>query len=176
MPRELLLTGPRAVRLVAYDEAPLEPRQVRARGVVSGVSHGTELALYRGVSAFDRKRFDLALRLFVDEPEQDAYPMRLGYEWIGVVQDAGDGVHGVQVGDRLHLSLPHRETQTAEIADDARAPWTVLPSGLSPERATLLQSTTIALQAVHDARLKAGDRTVVFEDAIEVGRHDASRH
>jgi threonine dehydrogenase-like Zn-dependent dehydrogenase len=33
---------------------------------------------------------------------------------------------------------------------------------LDPERATLLQSVTIALQAIHDARLKLGDTVAVF--------------
>jgi threonine dehydrogenase-like Zn-dependent dehydrogenase len=37
-----------------------------------------------------------------------------------------------------------------------------LPDNLSPERATLLQTTTIAVQALHDASLKLGDRIAVF--------------
>ena len=36
------------------------------------------------------------------------------------------------------------------------------PAQFDPERAALLQSAAIALQAVHDARLKVGDRVAVF--------------
>jgi threonine dehydrogenase-like Zn-dependent dehydrogenase len=162
MPYELLLSEPRTIRLGPYDEHPVAPDQVRAEAIVSGVSHGTELALYRGVSPFDGKRFDADLRLFVDDVRAETYPMRLGYEWVGTVREAGVEVDAVEVGDLLHLALPHRETQTVTLDDDAPAPWTVLPESLAPERATLLQSVTIALQAIHDARLNLGDTVAVF--------------
>jgi 2-desacetyl-2-hydroxyethyl bacteriochlorophyllide A dehydrogenase len=162
MPRELVLTGPRTIRLAPYEDVPVAPDQVRAEAIVSGISHGTELALYRGGSPFDGKRFDNELRLFVAEEEAETYPMRLGYEWVGVVREAGAAIDGLDVGDLVHLALPHRETQTVTIEDAPRAPWTVLPRGIDPERAALLQSATIALQAVHDARVKLGDAVAVF--------------
>jgi threonine dehydrogenase-like Zn-dependent dehydrogenase len=162
MPYELLLTEPRSIRLDLYDEQPVARDQVRAEAIASGVSHGTELALYRGVSPFDGKRFDADLRLFVDEVRAETYPMRLGYEWVGIVREAGVEVDAAEVGDLLHLALPHRETHTVTLDDDPRASWTVLPKTLDPERATLLQSVTIALQAIHDARLKLGDAVAVF--------------
>jgi threonine dehydrogenase-like Zn-dependent dehydrogenase len=162
MPRELLLTGPRALELASYDDGPVAPDQIRAEALVSGISHGTELALYRGVSPFDGKRFDTNLRLFVADAEAETSPMRLGYEWVGTVREAGAAVDAVGVGDLVHLSLPHRETQTVTIEDEARAPWTVLRRSVDPERASFLQSATIALQAVHDARVKLGDTVAVF--------------
>jgi 2-desacetyl-2-hydroxyethyl bacteriochlorophyllide A dehydrogenase len=162
VPRELLLTAPRSIRLEPYGEQPVAPDQVRAEAIVSGISHGTELALYRGVSPFAHKRFDTDLRLFVEDDGAMTYPMRLGYEWVGTVREAGAAVRAVRVGDLVHLALPHRETHTATIDDDSRAPWTALPRGVDPERAALLQSAAIALQAVHDARLKLGDTIAVF--------------
>lgn len=162
MPRELLVTGPRSVELAAYEDAPPASNEVRADAIVSGISHGTELALYRGVSSFAGKRFDPDLRLFLEDDGAASYPIRLGYEWVGEVREVGAEVDTFAVGDLLHLALPHRETQTVAVADDPRAPWTVLPKGLDPDRATLLQSVTIALQAAHDARIALGDTTVVF--------------
>ncbi len=162
MPRELLLTKARSIRLGPYEEEPLGRNQVRAEAIVSGVSHGTELALYRGVSPFDDKRFDTELRLFVDDVQTETYPMQLGYEWVGEVREAGADVDAVEVGDLVHLALPHRETQTLTIEDVPHTSWTVLPKSLDPESAALLQSVTIALQAIHDARLKLGDTVAVF--------------
>jgi 2-desacetyl-2-hydroxyethyl bacteriochlorophyllide A dehydrogenase len=156
MPNELLLTGPRKIQIVPYDDRELGPGDVRADAIVSGLSHGTEVALYRGDTAFGGKRFDLDLRLFVDDAETKPYPMRLGYEWVGEVTAVGGDVHGIEPGDRVHLTLPHRETQTVA------TPLLVLPTTLDPERAALLQSTAIALQAVHDARLEVGDRVAIF--------------
>jgi len=45
MPLELVLTEPRSIALSPYDEPPLQPDQVRVEAIVSGISHGTELAL-----------------------------------------------------------------------------------------------------------------------------------
>ena len=156
MPRELLLTGPRALELAPYEDPGLEQSEVRAEAIASGISLGTELALYRGASPFASKRFDVDLRLFVDDPSA-AFPARLGYEWVGVVSESSVGE--LRAGERIHVTLPHRETQT--FAADG-PPWISLPDGLSTERATLLQSTAIALQVVRDARLEAGGRVAVF--------------
>jgi threonine dehydrogenase-like Zn-dependent dehydrogenase len=162
MPRELVVTGPRSIELASYEDAPPASNEVRADAIVSGISHGTELALYRGVSAFAGKQFDPDLRLFLERDGAASYPIRLGYEWVGEVREVGVEVDTVAVGDLLHLALPHRETQTVALADDPGAPWTALPKELDPVRATLLQSVTIALQAAHDARIKLGDTVVVF--------------
>ena len=156
--RELLLTAPRSLELAEYEDRLPAEGEVRAEATASGISLGTELALYRGESPFRSKRFDLDLRLFVDDPAA-AGPTRLGYEWVGRVREAGGGVARPRVGERIHVTLPHRETQTFAAAG---APWISLPDELSDERATLLQSTAIALQAVRDAQIAAGDRVAVF--------------
>jgi 2-desacetyl-2-hydroxyethyl bacteriochlorophyllide A dehydrogenase len=161
MPRELLLTAPRSVSLVEYDDAAVGEGQVRAHATAGGISLGTELALYRGESPFRTKRFDLGLRLFLDDPAE-AYPARLGYEWVGIVDEVGGGVTAPRPGERIHVTLPHRETQTFDASGAAAPPWLVLPERLVDERATLLQSAAIALQAVRDARIAAGDRVAVF--------------
>jgi 2-desacetyl-2-hydroxyethyl bacteriochlorophyllide A dehydrogenase len=162
MPNELLLTAPHEIRIAPYDEPVLEPDGVRTEAILSGISHGTELALYRGASAFAGRRFDLDLRQFVDDAETQPYPMRLGYEWVGRVGAVGADVGGIEVGQHVHLTLPHRETHTVAIADDPSPPWLVVPRQVEPERAALLQSAAIALQALHDAQLKVGDGVAIF--------------
>jgi threonine dehydrogenase-like Zn-dependent dehydrogenase len=161
MPNELLLTAPRALALAPYEDPPLQADQVRIAAIVSGISHGTEIALYRGASPFAGKRFHVDLRLFEQDADTESYPMRPGYEWVGVVRSVGAEVGGIAVGDVVHATLPHRDTHTVTIADDA-PPWLFLPAQFDPERAVFLQSAAIALQAVHDARLKVGDRVAVF--------------
>jgi 2-desacetyl-2-hydroxyethyl bacteriochlorophyllide A dehydrogenase len=153
MPRELIVTAPRTVAIVEREDAPLEPGQLRARALVSGISHGTELQLWRGSSAFRGSRFDTDLRLFVPDESGDSYPLRLGYEWVGVVEE-GDGL---AAGTMVHLPRPHAETHVFAAGDAF-----VVPDDLSAERAAMLQSATIALQAVHDASLKLGDRVAIF--------------
>lgn len=163
MPRKLLLTAPRQIDLVAYEDPPLQPDQVRARGLLSGISHGTELNLYRGTSPFTDKRFDPDLRLFVPAGEATTYPQPLGYEWVGEVEAVGAAVTHLRPGDRVHLLAPHAETHTF---DPFHVPYRgvlqPLPPNLPPERAIFLALAGVALQAVHDARIKLGDRVAVF--------------
>src|SRR5204863_2031487 len=83
----------------------------------------------------------------------------LGYEWVGRVSEVGSGVTAPRVGEGIHATLPHRETQT--FAADVQS-WIALPDGVADEPATLVQSTAIALQAVRDARINTGARVAVF--------------
>jgi 2-desacetyl-2-hydroxyethyl bacteriochlorophyllide A dehydrogenase len=163
MPIELVLQGKRALALENYEEPPLGPGEVRAKAVLSAISHGTETSLYRGSSPFHHKRFDAHLRLFVESTEQQTYPARLGYEWVGQITDVGHEVQGYQAGDPVHLPLPHRQTHTFAPADWMRYGVTgPLPPTLRPEQAAFVASTSIALQAVHDAKIKVGDHVVIF--------------
>ena len=163
MPQALFVTGPRELALQPYEEAPLKPGEVRAEAVLSGISHGTELNLYRGTAPFHDKRFDPELRLFVPAGEGPTYPKTLGYEWVGRVSEIGPGVTRFQVGDLVHLPRSHRQTHT--FAAEERTNFGLiepLPPGLDPDRAVMLALAGVALQAVHDAHIKLGDRVVIF--------------
>ena len=60
------------------------PRESACKALVSGISHGTELSLYRGTSAFADRVFDRDLRAFVrPDPPRPVYPATLGYELVG---------------------------------------------------------------------------------------------
>lgn len=161
MPKELLVTSPFEITLSPYDEPPLKAGEVRAEAVLSALSHGTELSLYRGTAPFHERAFDPSLRLFLPAEAAQSYPTRLGYEWVGHVTEVAPDVAGFVVGDPVHLPLPHRETHTFAAAEMAAIGVGPL-AGLEPERAALLQSTGIALQALHDARVKIGDVVVIF--------------
>jgi 2-desacetyl-2-hydroxyethyl bacteriochlorophyllide A dehydrogenase len=162
MTQELLLVGPRDLRLETYEEPPLEPDELRAEAIVSGISHGTELAAYRGSAPFHNRRFDLERRLFVDDSEHLPYPTSLGYEWVGIVREAGAEACGFELGDVVSVPRPHRRTQTFSNSEQGRFAAALVPRTLDPETATLLQPARIALAAVHDARINVGDHVAVF--------------
>lgn len=169
MPQQLMLVDQRTIRLIPYQEPPLQPHQVRAEALLSGISHGTELNLYRGTSPFQEKRFDPDLRLFLprDQSEQaderDFYPKTLGYEWVGRVSEIGAAVTQFEIGDLVHLPLGHQETHTfVEETETNFGRVEALPASLDPEDAIVLALAGVALQAVHDARIKVGDRVAVF--------------
>jgi 2-desacetyl-2-hydroxyethyl bacteriochlorophyllide A dehydrogenase len=163
MPKSLVLAGPGDLKLSSYQELPLKSGEVRAEAIASGISHGTELNLYRGTTPFHHKQFDPDLRLFVEAPDYEPYPSKLGYEWVGRVSEIGTDVTAFQVGDLIHLPFGHCQTHTFDAGvQTMHGPIRPLPAGFNPDRAVVLSLAATALQAVHDARIKVGDRVAVF--------------
>jgi 2-desacetyl-2-hydroxyethyl bacteriochlorophyllide A dehydrogenase len=165
MPRTLVLDGPRRLRLSDQPTRPLRPGEVRLRARLSGISHGTELSLYRGTSAFTDKVFDRGLRAFVEPPAGSAatYPVTLGYEMVAEVTEVAPDVTEVQVGDLVHTGTPHQEETVLNVAASLEAtyPLVRLPTAERPERALFISLAAVALQAVHDAEMKLGDAVSV---------------
>lgn len=164
MPRALVLDGPRSLRL--RDEKPrdLGPRDVRLRALVSGVSLGTELSLYRGSSAFAEREFDRELRAFVrPDPPRRLYPATLGYEMVGRVEEVGRDVLELRPGDLVHAGAPHGESAVVDLDAQSRASYPIikLPGSEPPPWAIFVSLGAVALVAVHDARLKLGDHLAV---------------
>jgi threonine dehydrogenase-like Zn-dependent dehydrogenase len=163
MARILTVTGPRQLAFEPFDhERPLQSGEVRLRSVLSGVSHGTEMNLYRGTSPFAERRFDPELRAFVADgagsPEAT-----LGYEMVSRVVEVGPGVDGLAPGDVVHTGTPHQDWTIAR-PDELLAfgyPLVVLPAGRDPRPGLFVSLGSVALQAVHDARIKVGDAVVV---------------
>ena len=165
MPRTLVLDGPRRTRLADHPARPLRPGEIRLRARLSGISHGTELSLYRGTSAFTDKVFDRGLRAFVHPPAGSAatYPVTLGYEMVGQVTEVAPDVTEVAVGDLVHTGTPHQEETVLDVAASLNAtyPLVRLPTAERPERALFISLAAVALQAVHDAEMKLGDAVSV---------------
>jgi threonine dehydrogenase-like Zn-dependent dehydrogenase len=162
--RALMLDGPRTLRLRDEEPPPVGPRDVRVRALVSGISHGTELNLYRGTSAFADRVFDRELRAFVrPDASRPPYPAMLGYELVGVVEDAGADVTEVRVGDLVHAGAPHAEAAVINVDATARStyPLVRLPAVGPPDDWLFLSLGAVALVAVHDARIKLGDHVAV---------------
>jgi threonine dehydrogenase-like Zn-dependent dehydrogenase len=163
--RSLVLEGPRNLRLQADATPTLGPRDVRVHAALSGISHGTELNLYRGTSGFADQVFDRELRSFLplDSPGS-AYPAPLGYELVGLVAEVGDDVDELSAGDLVHAGVPHREEAVLDldVALSATYPLVALPAGVPRERWLFISLGMVALVAVHDARIKVGDHVAVF--------------
>jgi threonine dehydrogenase-like Zn-dependent dehydrogenase len=159
----LLLERGRELVLADEPSPPLRAGEVRLRTLASGISHGTELSLYRGSSPFAARVFDRELRAFVPANGDTAFPLRLGYELIAEVAEVADGVNGLRVGDVVHAGAPHGEEAVLDVAA-ARAstyPLIALPPELPHERALFASVGAVALQAVHDGRPHVGDHVAV---------------
>ncbi len=163
MPRKLKRNMPRQIDLIPYEERPLKADEIRAQAVLSGISHGTEMNLYRGTSPFNDRHFDTDLRLFLPGSEHTDYSDYLGYEWVGRVTEVGSQIQHLKPGDLIHMPLPHSETHT--FVPENVPDWghiDVLPPEVTPDNAVFLALAGVALQAVHDAKIKVGDRVAIF--------------
>ncbi len=164
MPDKLTLTGPRTLTFEPYALPPLGARDVLLQAVMSGISHGTEMNLYRGTAPFAVKHFDGEHRLFVPNEEPGFRPMGLGYELVSRVVKVGSDVHEVQVGDLVHTATNHQPLTLVNLDEDAgvEIPMQVLPAGVTPEQAVFAALVGVALAGVHDAQIKVGDDVVVY--------------
>src|SRR5918996_4865963 len=117
MPRTLVLDGPRQLRLADQPTRPLRRGEIRLRARLSGISHGTELSLYRGTSAFTDKVFDRGLRAFVSPHagSVSTYPVTLGYEMVSEVVEVAPDVTAVTMGDLVHTGTPHQEETVLDV-------------------------------------------------------------
>lgn len=159
--RTLVLRNPRELAFVDTADAPLAPDEIRIATLFSGISAGTELSQYRGTSPFMNRRWDEERRLFV---EADApswpYPVsNLGYEEVGAIVELGAGVTGLRLGQRVYGTWNHR-THHVAAAEWARA--RLLPEGADPRIGIFSHIGAVALNGVHDARIRIGDVVAVF--------------
>jgi 2-desacetyl-2-hydroxyethyl bacteriochlorophyllide A dehydrogenase len=157
MPREFVVVAPWQIEFRDYEDPPLKPGQVRIKSMVSGIKHGTEMALYRGTTPFFANRFDAEYRLFLPSESGVMYPCHLGSWLAGQVIEIGEEVSRFQVGDRVHGKMTHRPTHVRP-EDEIYA----LPEGMNPETAIFTDPAIFALQAVHDAQIKVGDWVAIF--------------
>jgi 2-desacetyl-2-hydroxyethyl bacteriochlorophyllide A dehydrogenase len=165
VPRTLVLDGSRTLRLVERPSEPLRAGEARLRSLLSGISHGTELSLYRGTSAFTDRVFDRGLRAFVTPQagSVSTYPVTLGYEMVSEVVEVAPDVTAVTVGDIVHTGTPHQEQTVLDVTESLGGtyPLVVLPTAERTERGLFISLSAVALQAVHDAEVKLGDAVSV---------------
>lgn len=164
MPQAYVLVEPRKLELREYKDGPLGPRDVRLASVLSGISHGTEMNLYRGTAPFAEKHFDREHRLFMPNEEMGFREMRLGYELVSRVVEVGAQVSSVAVGDLVHSATNHKPTTIVNLDQDAEAqiPMQRLPANVTADQAIFAALIGVALAAVHDAQIKVGDHVAVF--------------
>lgn len=127
------------------------PRDVRVHALASGISHGTEMLVYRGEAPADLA-FDLPTLA-----GSFALPAKYGYALVGQVVEAGANVAQLAVGDRVFVHHPHQ----TELVVDAALPIR-LPHGVEPWRGIFLANLETALNVVLDAHARFGERVVVF--------------
>lgn len=149
-----------APRQVAVRREPLPPlaaSEALVETVVSGISAGTEMLLYRGEMP-PGMAADSAIEALQGELR---YPLKYGYAAVGRVAAVGAAVERAWLG-RLVLAFHPHESHFAARPDQ----WMALPEGISAESATLLPNLETAVSLVMDGRPVIGERVAVLGQGV----------
>jgi threonine dehydrogenase-like Zn-dependent dehydrogenase len=134
MPFEIVIPARHTFALEHYQDAPLQPDEVRGRTLRSLVSQGTEIGWASG----------------------DSFPIRPGYAAVFEVDEIGADVTGVVRGERRFAMGCHRGTQTHKVQHTLS-----VPSGLSSDLAVLARLVGVSMTTLMTTRARAGDRVIV---------------
>ena len=158
---ELVAVGLRQAELREYEDRRPGAGEVLIRSRLSAEKHGTNLLFYRGQSPFSDKTFDSEHGLFMPrEPgatSAQSINMPLGNVTVGCIEEVGEGVRGLRVGDRVYGYLPIRETHTVPAERVQLAPESV-----SDEMLACLDPALVALTAIREGNVRLGETVAVF--------------
>jgi len=161
MGKVLVFTQPRTVGFESYEDPPLKSHEVRLRTLYSGISAGTELTAYRGSNPYMHKQWDASRKLFIPAEQPSlTYPVSgWGYEEVGEVVELGSEVQAVSIGDVIFGTWGHR---THHIVEEEYARDRVQAKSLDAIFGIFSQIGSIAINGVHDARIRIGETVAVF--------------
>jgi threonine dehydrogenase-like Zn-dependent dehydrogenase len=148
-----------APRRAELREEPIgEPAedQVLVRGIISVVSSGTEMRVYRG--EID-PTMNLGLETFAGTFD---FPVKFAYQIVGEVIDAGSR-SGYEIGQRVFARHPHQELFV--VRNDPFLLYAV-PAGLPPERAAFSNLLDVAYNSMLDVPVRIGDAVVVYGQGL----------
>lgn len=133
------------------------PGEVLVKTIVSAISPGTEMVIYRG-EAPENMSTDIAIPSLGGS---FSFPLKYGYAAVGEVAHLGPGVENDWVGRQVFAFHSHESHFVEKITE-----LHPLPSHITPEEAVFLPNTETALALALDGAPLAGEQIVVFGQGI----------
>lgn len=155
MPEAVWFPAPRRVEIREEPRRPVGPGDIRVRAVVSGISAGSELLVYRGEAPRD---------LPPDLPSiggDFGFPVKFGYASVGRILEAGAAVEALAPNDLVFAYHPH-QTELVMPADQA----VPLPKGLPPELGIFAANLETAVTVVLDARPRLAEAVLITGQGV----------
>ncbi len=133
------------------------PGQVLVRTMLSAISSGTEMLLYRG---------QFPDQLPLDENIESlsgtvTYPLQYGYSVVGEIIEVGKAVNPDWIEKKVFAFQPHSTHFVIEPSS-----LQIIPDGLSLEDAVFLPNMETAVSFVMDGAPLIGERVVVFGQGV----------
>jgi 2-desacetyl-2-hydroxyethyl bacteriochlorophyllide A dehydrogenase len=153
----LYFTAPYEVSVREEALSPPAAGQVLVETLVSAISAGTELLIYRGQTPTD---------ISIDETipalaHNSGSLLKYGYATVGRVTAVGKGVSREWQGKTVFSFHPH-ESHFLSSPDEL----TVVPSKLSPEEASLLPNMETSVNFLMDGQPLIGEQVAVFGQGV----------
>src|SRR5574341_206841 len=155
--RSLYFESPRHVSIREETLPPLAPGQVLVKTLLSAISPGTEMLIYRGEAPTDLPADETISSLHGDLH----FPLKYGYSTVGRVESLGEGVDPVWRDKLVFAFNPH---ETHFMADTSNL--MMLPVDLTPEDGIFLPNMETAVNFLHDGAPLVGEQVIVFGQGI----------
>ena len=145
--KKFMLYGARDLRLEEFHlSTTLSPTQVRLKTQITGVSTGTERALY----TCENPHWSETIR--------GPLPYAMGYNNVGVITEVGAQVTRFKLGDRVYSIAPH----TAEDIFEQEGVIAKVPDGVISEDAVFTHLMSLGLHALRRGDFTPGARVAVI--------------
>jgi 2-desacetyl-2-hydroxyethyl bacteriochlorophyllide A dehydrogenase len=153
----LSFTNHRQVALVNEPLPSPAVGQVLVKTIMSAISPGTELLVYRGQAPMGLARDATITALAGDF----SFPLRYGYAAVGQVLELGPGVAPGWKGQLVFAFQPHASHFLAAPDD-----LLVVPAGVSPEEAVFFPNLETAVTFLLDGQPLVGEQVAIFGQGI----------
>lgn len=145
----LYFKGSRQLAVTEETVAEVNPGQVLVKGLLSAISAGTELPVYRGEG----------------RPEDDggagSYPLKYGYATVGEVVETGKGVDGDWAGRLVFVLHPHETYFLSDVSD-----LVAVPDDISHDDAVFLANMETAVGLLMDGGPMIGEEVAIFGQGV----------
>lgn len=155
--RSIHFTGPREVTVDEYPVPDPSAGELRFESIVSAISPGTELLVYRG-EVPNGLPADATIDALDGSLE---YPVQYGYATVGRVTAVGEGVSADWSDELVFAFHPHASHGIAAPEGVRR-----VPEACPPERAAFLANVEAATSFVMDGRPRIGEEIAVFGQGV----------
>ncbi len=152
----LFFTAPYQLELRQEPLPPLPDDGLLVETVLSAISPGTEMLLYRG-----QMPPDLMADATITSLGEGGYPQKYGYAAVGRVMEIGPSVDK-SWRDRLVFAFQPHQSHFMARSDEVLP----LPDGMLPETAVFLPNMETAVSFIMDAQPGIGEQVAVFGQGI----------
>jgi 2-desacetyl-2-hydroxyethyl bacteriochlorophyllide A dehydrogenase len=155
--RALYFEAPYHVAVREEDLAEPGPGQLLVKTLVSAISAGTELLIYRGQVPPDMKADETIDAL----PGTFDFPLKYGYAAVGEVVGADPQLETTWIGKKVFVFNPPESHFLASVAE-----VNPLPPGMPVEDAVFFPNVETAVTLAHDGKPAIGEQVTVFGQGI----------